>query len=170
MAADDDGIPRVAPELVGRHGPKPRLALLAKLQQEARTIADTLVQLHARGMAWKDMGVLYSAPFVAEEIATSLDAAGVPVEWLRDARSKRFSGERDSVKLMTYKSSKSLQFPVVVVAGVGSLPWRDPAGDARELYVAMTRATERLLITASRASEFVRRLQPLCRPLSMAGA
>ncbi len=96
-------------------------------------------------------------------------AAGVSVEWLRDARSKRFSGERDSVKLMTYKSSKGLQFPVVVVAGVGSLPWRDPAGDARELYVAMTRATERLLITASRASEFVRRLQPLCRPLAVAG-
>lgn len=102
--------------------------------------------------------------------ATTGDAARVPVEWLRDARSKRFSGERDSVKLMTYKSSKGLQFPVVVVAGVGSLPWRDPAGDARELHVAMTRATERLLITASRASEFVRRLQPLCRPLATSGA
>lgn len=166
VAADDDGIPRVAPELGGRHGPQPRLALLASLQQEAQMIADTLTRLHARGISWKDMGVLYSATFVAEEIARSLDAAGLPTEWLRDQRSKRFSGTRDSVKLMTYKSSKGLQFPVVVVAGVGTLPWRDPAGDARELYVAMTRATEWLVITASRASEFARRLQPLCAPLA----
>lgn len=87
VAADDDGIPRVAPELGGRHGPKPRLALLANLQQEARAIADTLVRLHACGMAWKDMRALHSATYVAEEIATCLDAAGVPLEWLRDARS-----------------------------------------------------------------------------------
>lgn len=84
VAADDDGIPRVAPELGGRRGPKPRLALLTSLQQEAQTIVDTLIRLHARGIAWKYMGVLYSAPFVAEEIARSLDAAGVPTEWLRD--------------------------------------------------------------------------------------
>lgn len=165
LAADEDGIPRVAPELGGRHGPQPRLALLSSMQQEAQTIADTLTRLHAKGIAWKDMAVLYSAPFVAEEIAKALDSAGVPTEWLRDRQSKHFSGARDSIKLMTYKSSKGLQFPVVVVAGVGTLPWRDSAGDARELYVAMTRATERLLITASRASEFVRRLQPLCAPL-----
>ena len=79
VAADDDGIPRVAPELGGRHGPQPRLALLASLQQEAQMIADTLTRLHARGISWKDMGVLYSATFVAEEIARSLDAAGLPV-------------------------------------------------------------------------------------------
>lgn len=50
---------------------------------------------------------------------------------------------------------------MVVVAGVGTLPWGTPAGDAREHYVAMTRATGRLLITASGASEFVRQLQSL---------
>ena len=57
-------------------------------------------------------------------------------------------------------SSKGLEFPLVVIPGVGSMPGRhgDAAADAKLLYVAMTRSTDKLLLTASNESEFVKLL------------
>jgi superfamily I DNA/RNA helicase len=64
---------------------------------------------------------------------------------------------------MTIHSSKGLEFPIVAIAGIGFMPTRvDKAEDeARLLYVGMTRATERLFMTASRDSAFVRRFADL---------
>jgi superfamily I DNA/RNA helicase len=57
-------------------------------------------------------------------------------------------------------SSKGLEFPIVAIAGLGFMPYKEEeaADDARLLYVAMTRATEHLLMTASKNSVFVQRL------------
>jgi superfamily I DNA/RNA helicase len=67
----------------------------------------------------------------------------------------------DSVKLVTFHSSKGFEYPVVAIPGFGFLP------DARELeqhelrlaYVAMTRATDRLIMTCHRITPFVKRLR-----------
>ncbi|WP_242025815.1 3'-5' exonuclease [Phormidium tenue] len=71
--------------------------------------------------------------------------AGIPVEWLNeDSNSKRYHPEAQSVKLLTMHSSKGLEFPVVFIPGVGFMPNQSQAiaDEARQLYVAMTRATE----------------------------
>ena len=62
---------------------------------------------------------------------------------------------------MTMHSSKGLEFPLVAVAGVGFMPQphADPVDDAKLLYVAMTRATENLLITSHQQSAFLQQLQ-----------
>jgi hypothetical protein len=75
-------------------------------------------------------------------------------------RTAEYDANTDSVKLMTMHSSKGLEFRVVVIAGIGFLPYHanQAANDAKLLYVGMTRATERLLMTASRESDFVARL------------
>jgi superfamily I DNA/RNA helicase len=67
------------------------------------------------------------------------------------------------VKVMTIHSSKGLEFPIVAIAGIGFMPTKiDKTEDeARLLYVGMTRATEHLLMTASRDSAFVQRLADL---------
>lgn len=71
-----------------------------------------------------------------------------------------FSAE-DSVKLITIHSSKGLEFSTVATCGVGSLGADEDRaeGDAKLLYVAMTRATENLLITSSKESPFSVKLQ-----------
>ncbi|MDP3724977.1 MAG: ATP-dependent helicase [Nanoarchaeota archaeon] len=61
----------------------------------------------------------------------------------------------DAVTLMTAHASKGLEFPVVFVAGVeeGLFPYErseDTEEERRLLYVAMTRAKERLYITHAR--------------------
>lgn len=158
--ADEDGVPLLKPELAGRHGPPPQLAQFKSPKEEGDYIAREFMALHAQGVAWNQMAVLYRATFIADKIATVLAGHKIPLEWLRERHAKRFDSHQDSVKLMTMHSSKGLEFPVVAVAGLGFMPYKEDetADEARLLYVAMTRATERLFMTASRDSAFVRKL------------
>jgi superfamily I DNA/RNA helicase len=159
-SADDDGVPLVKPEMAGRRGPAAEVVRVASLKAEATYIADQFTSLHARGTPWNQMAILYMARFMAEEVASALTSSMVPFEWMKDRSSKRFDAFSDSVKVLTLHSSKGLEFPIVAIIGLGSMPYRNEnaADDARLLYVGMTRATERLLMTASRDSMFVRKL------------
>ena len=62
-------------------------------------------------------------------------------------------------------SSKGLEFPTVATCGVGSLGLDDERveEDAKLLYVAMTRATENLLVTSSRESPFATKIREMER-------
>ncbi|MFT3905140.1 MAG: 3'-5' exonuclease [Steroidobacteraceae bacterium] len=154
-----DGVPLVKPVMAGRHGPAPQLIRLPSLQAETQHLIHMLGKMRAAGTLWHQMAVLYAAPFIGEKVAAAFTAAGIPLEWLKDSRSKRYNASHPSIKLMHLKSSNGLEFPVVAIAGVGHLPYESPVDDARLLYVGMTRATERLLMTASRTSDFVERLR-----------
>lgn len=53
----------------------------------------------------------------------------------------------NKIKVMTMKVSKGLEFPVVALPGVGHMPAaEDEKEAARRLYVAATRATQRLVM------------------------
>ena len=69
--------------------------------------------------------------------------------------------EKRSVKVMTMHSSKGLEFPLVVLAGLGTINATDIGvvrEEARLLYVAMTRSTHELVMTCDRETEITRRL------------
>jgi len=86
----------------------------------------------------------------------------MPVHYLGGAGvKKRFDPVEDSVKVLTMHSSKGLEFPVVAIPGLGYMPHRDfdIHEEAKLLYVAMTRAMDKLLLTCSNASQFVSRIQ-----------
>ena len=58
-------------------------------------------------------------------------------------------------------SSKGLEFPLVVLAGLGTIDANNIEGmreEARLLYVAMTRSTHELVMTCDRETEITRRL------------
>ena len=164
--ADEDGIPLLFPETGGRSGARPRFAQLATVKLEAQHIGRELRAQHAAGVPWNEMGVFYTAPFVADEIAAQLTAMDVPFDWFRDAASKSLDPTRPRVKLMTPHSSKGLQYRVAIIGGVGFWPFptahQSEAEQARLLYVAMTRATHELVLTSSRGSRFSERLRGLC--------
>jgi hypothetical protein len=164
--ADEDNVPLIFPEGGGRHGARPRFAQLESLRAEADCIARELLTLHSRGVPWNEMAVLYTAPFVADEITTVFERLRVPFDWLRDTTSKSFDPSRCTVKVMTPHSSKGLQYRIAVVSGVGFWPFKSEADEARLLYVAMTRATHELLFTSSKASAFSERIKRLCIPLA----
>lgn len=70
----------------------------------------------------------------------------MPVEMFRSPGD--FGPTSDTIKVMTMRVSKGLEFPVVALAGVGRMPAKgeDEKEAARMFYVAATRATQRLMI------------------------
>ena len=157
---DEDAVPFVAPQSAGRTGLLPELTHCLSLQDEAKHIAQQLQELHTQGRDWKDMAVLYPTREVGEALALELRAQQLPVEWLSQTR---FHPDADSIKLMTLHNSKGLEFAVVAIAGLGFMPYQDDEvmEDTRLLYIGMTRAKERLILTAHRSSDFVKQLDQL---------
>ena len=170
-STDEDHVPVVAPETAGRRGPEPVVRVLESYAAEARYIARMFRRLHEeRGMAWSEMCVTYRSRWMGEELEKAFREADVPCHLLGDARSRRkFRPAEERVRLMTMHSSKGLEFPMVAVSGVGYLPvgQTEPADEARLLYVAMTRATENLLLTAHQRTAFV---GELCEALETKGS
>lgn len=161
--AEEDAVPLIAPQSAGRRGPLPILRQLTSLKEEASCIAREFKAVNKKGLPWREMAVLYRTRFIGEEMATCLREAGVPVQWVGEAKGgkKGFKPGDDSVKLMTMHSSKGLEFPVVAIPGLGHMPLKDanPTEEARLLYVAMTRAMELLLMTSHKETEFVKRIK-----------
>ena len=155
---DEDHVHLLAAQSAGRHGLAPELRRFDNYTQETHTIARWLRQWHEqRGTTWVEMCVLYRHAFQGKPLYEALQAAGVPCQWLGNAKTKKqFNLREDCVKLMTMHSSKGLEFPLVVISGVGFMPQteHDEQAEAKLLYVAMTRATEKLLLTYHQDSAF----------------
>lgn len=170
---DEDHVPTLEPLGTGRHGAAPVVRLQPGFAAEAGLIARTFAQLHRRdGVPLAQMCVTYRHQWMGERLGQALATQGLACQHLHDAGAKRaYDPHGETVKLMTMHSSKGLEFPVVAVSGVGAMPAGEgarPAEEARLLYVALTRATDKLLVTAHQPSPFFAALaEP---PMAVAGA
>jgi hypothetical protein len=159
---EEDAPVLVQPQSAGRSGSLPELVRLPSFKQETEYLAQRVQQLHERGTPWNEMAIIYRFKFIGEQIYQLLQQARVPVEWVNESSATRsYQPENKSIKLMTMHSSKGLEFPVVLIPGVGYLPnrYNTLASEARLLYVAMTRSIEQLILTYHQDSEFVARIQ-----------
>ncbi len=160
-ASEDEPI-RVHPQSAGRHGPQPVLIRLPSFKREADYLVQRVQQFQQQGIAWNQMAIVYRARFMGEQICQQLKAAGIPVEWVNETQdSRNFRLTEQSIKLITMHSSKGLEFPIVLIPGLGFMPLQSapPAEEAKLLYVAMTRAIDQLVMTCDRSSAFVSRLE-----------
>lgn len=150
--ADEDGIPLVVPETAGRRGDKPKLARFADVSRELAYIAAELRSLHNAGTPWKDMAVLFRTNRQGEQVAQHLAREQIPANL-----SRRIDPRENTVKLLTFHSSKGLEFPVVFIPFLESMPYmrHDIPGEAKLLYVGMTRAMDRLVLSHHGESRFV---------------
>jgi superfamily I DNA/RNA helicase len=155
---NDNDVPIIEPDTAGRSGALPAVKSFGSFEDEAHYIAATLRKLHVqRDVGWADMCVLYCHGWMGRAITNALSAENIPHAWLRDSSSKRnFDSSEDSVKVITMHSSKGLEFPTVPTCGIGSLGLNEARleEEAKLLYVAMTRATQNLLVTSSKPSPF----------------
>lgn len=160
---DDDNIPVIQPQSAGRHGPLPVVKIFDSFNREANYISRIFYKLNVENdIPWADMCITYRKNWMGKILYSACREQKIPVQWLRNSNAKkRFKPAQPSVKIMTMHSSKGLEFPVVAVAGVGYMPTdtNNSILDAKLLYVAMTRATEKLLITGHQDSEFLTQLQ-----------
>ncbi len=162
--SDEDHVPLVEPQSAGRHSFEPELRIFSSFEEEIARITNWLQRWHEnRGTGWTDIAVLYRHASQGRELYQAFSASGIPCHWLNDSGSKkRFNPLEGSVKLMTIHSSKGLEFPLVVIAGLGfvSTDEEDVIAEAKLLYVGMTRSTDRLLLTSHRETGFTSALQP----------
>lgn len=153
-ASDEDGAPLLQPISCGREGQAPITIRLPTFRDELRTIRELLESSHAEGHAWGDMAVLCRRHELMDEVARELARSNLPYQVRH--RSGDFRPLDNTVKVMTMHASKGLEFPVVAIPGVGQMPdsEEDPEDEARVFYVAATRATHRLIVTASGTGSF----------------
>jgi hypothetical protein len=158
---DEDAIPLVQPASAGRRGALPVLIEAGSEGEEARIVADRIAQLVAEGVAAHDLAVLCRTKMHMPPLERALARRQVAFESMNAQAFRRFDWRRPSVKLLTMHSAKGLEFPHVFVVGLQSMPMRDetPEEAARLLYVAMTRATQALVLSAHGPSPIVQRVR-----------
>lgn len=156
-AIDDDTPALIAPESVGRHGPLPRLMRYESRAAEAEAIAVQIETARDEGCELDRIAVIWRHWNHAEAVASVLASRGIPFVWAKDSASKdRLFDGSPSVKLVSMHSSKGLEFERVFIPAVDTMPGMeaDSAAEAKLLYVAMTRAMDRLVVTCAGESSF----------------
>lgn len=157
--ADEDGVPVVQPMSAGRHGPQPTLVNLPSLDDETLWIVNQLKEQNRNGIPWREMAILYRSYYpTGQALVNRLKFAGIPFSAKGDVK---YTDDQDTVKMITMHSSKGLEFPLVVIPDVGYLPDEksEVSDEVRLLYVAMTRATNNLMMTSHRESPFMEKLR-----------
>ena len=157
----EDQMPLIVPESAGRHGAEPAVRGFDDIEKELEFVSKCIASLHSKGMRYADMCIVYRTAALGDTVSKQLKKAGIPIQWLRTKKTKQeLSSADNSVKLMTMHSSKGLEFPFVSIVGANCLPHSkaDENAEAKLLYVAMTRATEKLLVTGHSESGYMLKL------------
>jgi superfamily I DNA/RNA helicase len=171
-----------------RTGEKPVLRTFPDLAAEAAWIADRIAFLQSKGVRPADIAALTPRPATVARIATLLRDRNVPVVALREDDDTYL--HQNAVTIGTIRASKGLEFRTVFACQLqslfGTLPaspparpvessatWQRPAGaeedgfDVRRLlYVAMTRARDRVYLSSqgnpAQLAELLAPIRPLC--------
>ena len=153
-----DGIPLLKRISCGRDGTEPLIIRLLTLRDEAREIAEPLSDAHQQGHAWSDMAGICCDYATMDQCAQALSHRKLPHQVRK--RAGDYRPNRDAINVLTMRVSKGLEFPVVMLPGVGQMPaaGEDEKEEARVFYVAATRATQRLVIGVSGEGRFGRLL------------
>ncbi|MDO5687363.1 MAG: 3'-5' exonuclease [Neisseria sp.] len=155
--SDEDHIPLIQPESAGTSGQHPVVKALSSWNEELEFLVKCLKKWHEDGLMWKDMAVLHEQKWQADNIASRLRKNQIPFS--KDK--KGYDPSKDQVTLLTFASSKGLEFLSVTLVGIGFMKDDEEVllDKMRLLYVAMTRAQKQLLITYSGRNKITERLQ-----------
>lgn len=157
----EEAVQSVLPVTAGRRGPVPVLLLAGNAREEAEWVAEHIAQAMASGRQPDEVAVLCRIRRHMDPVGFALHRRGIAFQSMNAPDFRAFDWTRPSVKLLTLHSAKGLEFPMVVVAGLDAMPFPNESMDEelRLLYVAMTRATHELALSAAGTSPMVRRVQ-----------
>lgn len=154
-------LPLVLPEACGEEGDIPDIELCQSEAEEARRVVAWLKEKHAVTGRWGDMAVLCPTRYSVDGLTGLLEQHKIPTAIsFTSGDKKAYSHRDDVVHLMTFQSSKGLEFPYVAVINASFV--HKGAEDESEvipaLYVAFTRATRSLLVTCYKENSISRQL------------
>ncbi len=151
------------PVSVGAAGARPRIAVCDGAEDEGARIVRWLGTMHGeRGVPWRDICVVLRSRAETGEQVARLIRHGIPAYDLSESRASKegLDLSAPTVKVTTVHSSKGLEFPCIVVPRLCGFAHEGERAveDARLLYVALTRSTDRLILTARRETPLVARM------------
>lgn len=154
-------LPLVLPEACGEEGDIPDIELCQSEAEEARRVVAWLKAQHVVAGRWGDIAVLCPTRYSADRLIVLLEQHKIPIAIsFTSGDKKAYSHREDVVHLMTFQSSKGLEFPYVAVINASFV--HKAAEDESEaipaLYVAFTRATRSLLVTCYKENSISRQL------------
>jgi hypothetical protein len=158
----EDGIPIIIPQSAGRRGAFPELIHYEGHWQEWDCVVTRIPDEQANGRVLNDMAIHHRRDSQARGAENALSQAGIAYASGNSSKGRgELYGSEDSVKIVSMHSSKGLEFGLVLIPGLGEMPKKGEAeaDEARLLYVAMTRAIDRLVMTYQVHSDFTRRVQ-----------
>jgi hypothetical protein len=160
---DDDRIPLIEPESAGVSGPRPVFRLKAGLEEEIEFAAQCLRKWSGAGEPLQDMAVLCVRKDHCRLVHQRLEKEGLPCALLGSgAQKKSYDSGSASISILTAHSSKGLEFRCVIFLGLGHIDEKSNIGDpTKVLYVGMTRAREKLVLTGSASTPWVERIASL---------
>ncbi len=157
-----DQVPLIKPQAAGVDGPLPTFRQWGSFEEEARFAAGCAAKWHDDGVPWREVAIIYDAHWMGKAVAQEFGQRKIPFQLLDTAeRKKGYNPQADQVVLLTQQSSKGLEFSRVILVGLGRLQTDDIGQESRELYVAMTRARECLLMTASGANVYTQKIESI---------
>lgn len=157
------------PDFAERHGSPPLIVRCGSIEEEVDYVAHQVYSCLAMGQSPGQICVIAPSERMRTSIATALRAKHVNTAELRHD----VDYESENVKISTIESAKGHEFSAVFIMGLveGLLPnsvaLDELPREASRLYVAMTRAREKLVLTYSlrqnqNASRFLHAIQGDC--------
>lgn len=160
MADDPDVI--VPPEATSRRGERPRVYVADSQRAEAEHVARLVEEQHRAGVGFDSMAIIYGSAAVQTSLYRAFKERDLPYFWVTRNRQTKVQilSVDGVVRSSTPQSLKGLEFSRVFVCGANALKTHDedPESARRLLYVAMTRAMDHLVVTASGDGPIIRDL------------
>jgi len=150
----------VHPASAGRRGPLPVLIEADGAEREARAVSDHVAQALDDGLPPADIVVLARTRYQLATLARELRRRGIECRSMSDM-GQRMNWAAPCIRLLTMHSAKGLEFSVVYIVGLQVMPLKEEPmeEEVRLLYVAMTRATLRLVLSAAGPSPMLHRVR-----------
>lgn len=157
LTQGESAAPLLKPEDAGRSGDAPVIKAFTSLEQEVDFVLRCLQVWQDKGIAWRDIAVLYPGGHAGTRMAKALTRARIPLFWLATSSNKKqYKPEEDRVSLMPIPSSKGLEFERVIILDSSYVPQAstehaaEVKEEVRRLYVGLTRAKSHLVISYHR--------------------
>jgi len=154
-------VPLIPPEAYGDEGTAPDIFHCSSKQDEAQRVADWIKEKYEISGHWGDIAVLCPTKYSVDILIELLDEQDIPsAAGFTSADKRNFSQRQEAVHLLTFQSSKGLEFPFVAVVNASYVhaSSQDETGSIPALYVAFTRATQELLVTSYTENSISRHL------------
>jgi superfamily I DNA/RNA helicase len=175
VASDEESLDLVLfPISTNRHGPKPILQACSTIGDQVNYVVESIgAYLQSEDCTRSDIGILYTDrlfhefPVLLKQAFEKRFGQGGLV-WVKERQDKlNLDLGHDSVKLLTIHSCKGLEFKVVFLVGLESMPrFTQSEEDERKLaYVGLTRAQDVLHIPYQSQNAFIGELEEIIQAL-----